>query len=169
MLKARFHPVARSVQNTRPHYRTTALVHVSFLLLPSSIACLAILPEYDNSSCDADSFTVELPKFMRWAGGIQLILCPLVWCVHWVVHHTKDPFAMEFRTGWWTCIYPAEVFSCIWAIIGLNIYTTEMSKNCRRESVGIAILIWSLIQVRTSFYPTIQAYTWHYMLYALCT
>eukprot|EP01084_Bolivina_argentea_P158735 276508_1 len=134
------------------HHSKVTDACILFWLFPS-VAALAIGYTYDAStspceiSKDGTNYIIDLREFLLCAGGIHL--------AHFILHTTikcllslldKHETRNKYKAGTSGVIVIFLLFDCVWSIIGLVMYSTEMSNDCQNEDVAKMILAWCIIQ-----------------------
>eukprot|EP01084_Bolivina_argentea_P095105 170985_1 len=137
------------------------------ICLASSIAALVIALEYDEntSSCNGSKYTIDLKTFLLCVAGVPIgyfcwrataMCCAFVCCVlFWENNEVKRSDKIYFTFGNAKINFdvgllldlPFLLFWVTWAVIGLVMYSDQMSSDCHEEDVAKMILAWSLIVI----------------------
>eukprot|EP01083_Nonionella_stella_P139467 425446_1 len=130
-------------------------IWLSLALVPSTIALLFAI-QYSTSSsssiCEAE-YTISPDLWLFVAGGSSLILAIVYLFVYIyqmycssLTMYSKILFALSSTTHQsFQCIM--TLFHTIWAIVGLFIYTQQMPYECASSSIGVMILIFSILSL----------------------
>eukprot|EP00483_Globobulimina_turgida_P010576 UN10597 len=117
------------------------------LLLPAAIAAVIIGSHYDESTSPCGeggdgSYTIDLQLFLYIGGYIQIgfLAYRLVLTCCSYLCSGKERKQCKECANCPQCLI--AIFNLVWAGNGLYIYTREMKKQCRAESIGVMVLSW---------------------------
>ena len=119
------------------------------LMLPAGVAALAIANETSDteSECFGREYIIDLQSFLNLAAAIPMASAGLTFCVSRISKHSKND-GIHNITGYlmWVPCCCVVLFSVIWAVIGVIMYSSQMSSACQKESSGKMVLAWCIIQ-----------------------
>eukprot|EP01084_Bolivina_argentea_P308536 533543_1 len=138
----------------RKHIACSA-IYCLLLISAPAIAAVVVASQYDKykSPCNnGTQYLVDLDIYLYVAGGVQLgifaifslsQIIALLCCGEDAWLKIKKILENAIFKLIILC-YP--LFHIAWACVGIYIYSTEMSKDCRNESIGQMILSWIIIE-----------------------
>ena len=121
------------------------------LMLPAGVAALAIANETSNgeSGCFEQEYIVDLQTFLNLAAVIPMASTGVTFCASRINKNLdKKQKILEKITGYlmWIPCCCVALFSVIWAVIGMIMYSSQMSSVCQKESSGKMVLAWCIVQ-----------------------
>ena len=126
----------------------------NIISLGSGIAALVIGLQYDSSSaCNDDTkYFIDLKDYLLIAGGVVIswnVLSCILTCIGAIC---LSDLSRNKYAPWMFAIFtcPSLTFSFAWSVIGLYIYSNEMSDQCQNAPIGQMILAWAIIQILCS-------------------
>ena len=114
------------------------------------ISALIIAVQYDpvTSPCSDSEFVIDLPLFLLVVGGIGICIAVLTFVVTAIMICVDDEDTSENMERFAGCIRLSicglTICNLIWAVLGIEMFVSQMSADCQTTTIGIFIFAWSV-------------------------